>query len=663
VSLVQRMALLVAAVLLPALLGSLLLHTQTLRTALAQQLAVRNADAAAALALALSQQQGDLAAMRTIVAAQFDLGAYRSIVLRPANGDPPTIALDAGARASPGQAPAWFVQALPIHAAAGVSSVGAGWNTLGTLEVRAHAAWAHDALWQAAVRTAGLLALLAALAAAVLVGALRGWQRPLQATIAQAQALQQGRFVTADEPRLPELRELTRAMNATVSRLRELFALQAAQVERLQQQAHHDGVTGLPVRRQFIGQLRQLLGDPDRGPATGGEESTDRGEGGQDGRAEAAAHGPGAAVVLLRLPELAELNHRHGHAHTDERLRAVAELLQAFVSRVAACFAGRLNGGDFALALPIAGQARGTAEALAAAVAQHPALRDTAVHIAACDGLHGGDPGAALAAADRALAEAESCGEVVVVMAGDPTATAALAAGERHWRERIVQALEQGRYRIAEHPVVGRDGRLLHLECPLRVQLEPDGPFEAAARWLALARRSRLLPQTDLAVLRLALAASLRDGRPRGIHISPAALAAPGFVAAVQAELAATPAAAARLWIEWSQSGAPLVPAALREATLAWRLYGVKLGIEHAGAQAQSLADMHEAGLDYVKVDARHLQGAADSAEVRDYAASLAGLIHGLGWIAIAEGIADTADLAALWPLGFDGATGPAVAA
>lgn len=648
-SLLHRVALLIAAVLVPALLGSALVHTLSLRTTLAQQLAVRNADAASALALALSQQQGDLAAMRTVASAQFDLGAYRRITLRGPGGSAPPIDLQAAATAVPQQAPAWFVAALGIEAPPGRATVTAGWQAVGELEVSAHAAWADDALWQAMGRTAALLAALAAAAALGVALALRGWQRPLAATVAQAQALEQGRFVVAEEPALPELRQLTRAMNRSVERLREQFALQAEQVARLEREAHLDPVTGLPARRQFLGLFRRLLQGASDAGASGGAET-----------GSGADTDPGAGLILLRLAGLDELNRRDGHAATDERLRALAALLSTFVQRAAGCIAGRLNGGDFALVLPVAGQARDSARALAGAAAQHPLLREAVLHVAAVDGVGPGDPGAALADADRALAEAESGGGVVVVTAAAP-GELALARGERHWRERIAAALAEGRVRIAEHPVLAREGGLLHLECPLRVQLVPGGGYEAASRWLALARRSRLLPQVDLAVLRLALAACAADTRPRGVHIAPASLAHPGFVAAVQAELAAQPAAAARLWIEWSAGGQALVPAALREATLAWRLYGVKLGVEHAGGDAQALAAMHEAGLDYVKVDARHLQGIVDDAAVRDYAQGLAVLVHGLGWLAIAEGVTDAAALPLLWAAGFDGATGPGV--
>jgi hypothetical protein len=40
--------------------------------------------------------------------------------------------------------------------------------------------------------------------------------------------------------------------------------------------------------------------------------------------------------------------------------------------------------------------------------------------------------------------------------------------------------------------VLNEQRQVLHLECPLRLQLDPDGPFEPAARWLPLAVRSRL---------------------------------------------------------------------------------------------------------------------------------------------------------------------------
>jgi EAL domain-containing protein (putative c-di-GMP-specific phosphodiesterase class I) len=311
-----------------------------------------------------------------------------------------------------------------------------------------------------------------------------------------------------------------------------------------------------------------------------------------------------------------------------------------------------------------------TAESLFAAVTAAPALRvgGAEVVVGGVDGLCGLAVGAALAAADAALAGAEAGGGLAVENHGESLAD---PAGARAWREQLAAALGEGRTRIAEFAVLDRAGCLIHLECPLRVQLRPGGDYEVAARWLALAGRSRLLPQVDLAALDLALRAIAADGRPRAVHVAWPSLAAAGFVADVCSRLAAAPLAARRLSIEWADDArladrparGQVQGQALGDIAARWRGMGVRVGVEHAGADPQQLARLVELGIDYVKVDARHLRGAATDGAVRAYAHSLVALIHGLGLSALAEGINDADDLAALWALGFDGATGPAVAA
>ena len=160
----------------------------------------------------------------------------------------------------------------------------------------------------------------------------RGIRRPLDATVQQAQALIDGGFVTVREPRMPELARLTRAMNLMVTRLKSLFDSQAAQVEALRRQAHHDPLTQLANRRHFLRQLDAAL-DREDGPAMGG-------------------------IVLLRLRDLAEMNRLHGHEVADRAILAIAQALQVYPQQAAGCFVGRLNGSDFALCLPAAGVAR-----------------------------------------------------------------------------------------------------------------------------------------------------------------------------------------------------------------------------------------------------------------------------------------------------------------
>jgi EAL domain-containing protein (putative c-di-GMP-specific phosphodiesterase class I) len=106
--------------------------------------------------------------------------------------------------------------------------------------------------------------------------------------------------------------------------------------------------------------------------------------------------------------------------------------------------------------------------------------------------------------ADEALAQAEFHAPLGLHVQALPSGE---AIGETEWRQRIATALEAGRVKLAEFPVVNARGSVVHLECPLRVQLQPDGPFDAAVRWLPMASRSRIIHKVDLAAVELALKA------------------------------------------------------------------------------------------------------------------------------------------------------------
>lgn len=632
-SLTRQATLLLVGALWLAILGSLGLHAVGMQEALRQQLEVRNRDGASLLALALSQQGGDPTLMQTVAAATFDLGHYRRLALQGADGRV-GFELQAGERLT--RAPRWLVSALPIQAAPGSAQVSDGWREIGRLEVSAHSAWAYETLWSTLQRTALLLAVLGLLAAAVAVAVLRAWQRPLDVTVAQAQALEEGRFVIADEPRAPELRRLTRSMNSMVQRLHQWFDAQAAQVDALQQQAHTDAVTGLANRRRFIGQLDS---------------------------AQSAAPAHVGALLMVRVQDLQGLNARLGHEAVDAVLSAIAAALQSYPNQVTGAFVGRLNGSDFALALPVAGLADETAASLMQALRVSTAARAGEVRlvIGGVDGVGSLRPPALLASADAALARAEAIGPFAVqVQRG--AADSAVQTGSQAWRRGIEQALDGQRHRLAERPVRARDGSLLYLACPLQLQFEPDGEFLDAGHWMALAARSRLLPRVDLAAVELALQAIAGDASRRCVQVAAASLAAEGFIEQVQARLERQPDAARLLVLEVVEPAADPQARALRDAVAAWRGSGAQVGIEDRGGSLQGRSWLQSLPLSHVTIGSRFVAGLAEDGAVRDYARGLATLVHGLGLRLVATDIDATADLAALWQLGVDGACGAAVA-
>lgn len=626
-SLSRRVAWLLAALLLVVMSAGMAIHTLAMRQALQAELQLRNHEGAQLLAATLAPLAGDAQAMRAAIQAPLHLGGVGRVqVVRP-DGE---LILDASTTLPATRAPRWFVRLLPLAPSVGEAFLPAA----GTLRLESRAAWVHDSLWETTLAALQLWVFLGLAAAGLAAWFLNTWRKPLQATVAQARSLEQGQFVEAEEPGLSELRSLTRSMNAVVRRQRDLFAAQAEQVQVLQRQAQLDGVTALPLRRHFMDWLDAQL-------STSG--------------------GPGATLILLRVLELGALTHRLGHEATDRLLASVAGLLQAYLDSVPGTFAGRLNGSDFALCLPVAGLATETAGSLHAALVAAPALHagGAQIVIGAVDCLGGLTGGPALAAADAALARAESEGGLAVHSQGQAPAD---LAGSRVWREQISAALAEGRIQLVESSVLGPGATLLHLECELRVQFTPGGDFHGAERWLALARRSRLLPDVDLAALALALAAIAADGQPRAVHMGLPSLSTPGFVADVVDLLQDAPTAAQRLSIEWVGPGSleqdyPLVPIAAQE----WRSCGVHLGVELSGAQVQHITRLSGFGIEYFKLEASNLRGVAGVDSVRAYAQGLVALAHGLGMAVLAQGVDSAEDLAALWAMGFDGAAGPAL--
>jgi EAL domain-containing protein (putative c-di-GMP-specific phosphodiesterase class I)/GGDEF domain-containing protein len=630
-SLMRQVGWLLAAVVLLALAGAVGVNLHAARATLAQQLTLKNNDNAQSLALALSQQRGDAQLMELLLAAQFDTGFYRRIRFVRADG---STAFERAAEVKPQSAPAWFAAALPIEPPAGTAQVSDGWRALGRVELTSQVAYAHDELWRGSARSVALLAALGALAMVFAAAGVRRIRAPLDATVAQANALVEGRYVQVSEPRVPELARVARAMNGMVERVRILFEAQAAQVEQLRREAHEDRATGLAHRAHFMQRLAQTL-TAESGAASG-------------------------ALLLVRVADLAGVNRELGREPTDRALRTLADTLRAWPGESG--FAGRLNGSDFALALPSAAAAE-AASALAAA------LRDAlasfaprvAAHVGAVDWRASDAAGTLLARADQALAHAEAAEPFSAHAEQDGSGT--LAAGEEGWHRRLLAAIEARRARLMEYPVIEPSGALLHLECPLRVQLEDGGAFEPAARWLPLAQRSRLMPALDALAVTLALQAIAADGRPRAVNLALASLADGGFTARLRQQLAAAPKAASKLWLEVGE-GAALGHFELMRAFAALvRPLGVRFGLEHAGHALYRAPRLVEIGLDYVKLDAALLRGAGADESVRRFAQGSVALLAALPALACAEGVSEEADAQALWACGIGAITGPWVRA
>jgi len=633
-SLIRQIWLLLVGALLLAFFGSVGVVIASARDTLQTHLRLKNSDNAASLALALSQQKGDPQLMELLMSAQFDTGFYRQIRLVAADG---RVAFAREQNLVPSKAPAWFVSLVPIESTPGVAQVSDGWRALGSVQVVSQTAFAHDDLWQGGQRSALALAVVAVLAALIARAVVERIRRPLDAAVAQAHSLVSGEFVTVPQPRVPELARLTQAMNTMVARLKLIFEAQSAQVETLRREAHSDALTGLSNRKHFMAQLVASLQGEDVAPRSG--------------------------LVLLRVLDLAGINRSLGHAATDRMITAVAQALQEYTQRVKGCHLGRLNGSDFALCLPVGGVALETAEAVTEALAMAlPAFgTGIAVAVGAVEMRRDTPVGQVMGAADAALARAESRGEFAVELGetGEAASGDTATLGENTWRRRITDALAHNRLKLVRFPVLSAGNELLHLECPLRIQLDPQGGFETAALWLPLALRSKLTAAVDERAVELALEGIEADGLPRCVNVSSASLADSAFASRLRARMLDAPQHARLLWLEVPETAAVDQFQQVQELAHQLRPTGVRVGLEHAGERLARIERLFEAGLDYVKLDASVVHGVAGDDGRINYLKSVIAMLHGLSMKAIAEGVNDAEDAKALWRIGADAVTGP----
>lgn len=424
-----------------------------------------------------------------------------------------------------------------------------------------------------------------------------------------------------------------------VARLQVELKRRAAELEQLRQAALVDPLTGLHRRQHFLAQLEQAL----------------EGEGAW----------PVGTLLLLRVRDLDGLNRRVGHAAGNQLLQGLGRKLAALLAadQSTGALAGRLNGADLAALLPGTTSARRKARlALSAGRELMKGIDpEGGLAVAAVDLKVGTTLAQAMSLADETLAEAMA-GEPFAMAVGQPPQNH-LAHGESRWQQLLMDALAHRRARLAEYPVCDAQGVVIYLDCPLRVQCVLGGVYEGARRWLAPAQRSHCHADFDLLAIQLTLDAVIRDGRERCTNVSVRSMASSDFMARVTRELESLPVGARGLWIDLPEAMAVEHHTLVQEAARRWRPLGVRLALEHAGERLAQVENLPYLGLDTVRVDGALVAGlrGPEPAQVREHLQGLVRLVHDAGLKISAEAVSGSAELAAVWALGFDAATGPAV--
>ena len=419
-------------------------------------------------------------------------------------------------------------------------------------------------------------------------------------------------------------------------------------VDRLRWEATHDSLTGLPTRDVLVSALQLYLGPPR--PAARPGDPRGKGE-------------PEAAVLVVLVDRLGEVNDALGHAVGDEVLDQVAGRLSRL--QLPGATVARLSGEHFAVAVPAVrpGGAVELAELLRTTTAQPVTLADAVISVGARVGVATSAEGAVrpdapelLRRADAALAAARADGRLVAVYerSMDSGRTERLALlGDLH------RALDEDRLTVAYQPKLDlAAGRVTGVEALARWDHPLLGPITPSV-FVPIAESAGLVDRLTDLVLTAALEQAARwqaSGLDLvvAVNLSARSLDDPTLPDRVGAALAQAGVRPDRLVLEITETSVMGDPVRTLPVLDALAALGVGLSLDDFGTGYSSLAYLQRLPVSELKVDRSFVMALEDPTAGRSVAlvGGILALAEGLGLRVVAEGVESTRALTVLRELG-----------
>ncbi|MFZ5654825.1 MAG: bifunctional diguanylate cyclase/phosphodiesterase [Pseudomonadota bacterium] len=605
------------------------------------QMSVHAADAATALAVAISQS--DAAADATLLEALFnalaDSGYYQLVEFVDPQGR--TLIRRQFPVAGPA-VPQWFMNWVALPERVGRADVVSGWAHAGEVVVISHPGQAYLQLWRLVVRQLGGFALAAVLISALGVVALRRLLAPVQRIAAQADAIRERHFAVQETlPRARELRSVVEAMNRMVAQLQRLFADQAGLIGDLRRAAAVDPVTGLANRADFDARLQALIED--------------------------AAGRRGGLLAILALDGLARINERWGRIEGNALLRALGGELQDALAEYPGALLARRQGGEFAVFVPDVEEAQ--ADALARMLLDRAAAVPFAHREAAPLVLRLGytlgetiERGAdLLQEADYALAQIspQSQQGLQRYRPGAGAEIPLVSQPGLDWERIIDTLLAQRGLTLLYQPAVSVPERVV-VGCELYSRAVPEvaGAAFSAAALLPMVERTGRFAAYDRLVLELLAAGDPQAFPWYAVNLGLPSLRATEFLGWLEEFLGVHRDLANRLVFEVPERAMAAFPERVREFQRRIERHGCGLGLDGFGLEASNFSYLGSLPLAHVKLHRSLTRDLHENSDHRFYVKSLAQLTHTRDIPLIVEGVELEAQWRILGDLNVDAAQG-----
>ena len=423
---------------------------------------------------------------------------------------------------------------------------------------------------------------------------------------------------------------LQRTMPKLATAVDTLFAEVRASIENAHALGMYDPVTSLPNRLHFRSEADKLLGE--------------------------ATKGSSCAMLFVDLDRFKNVNDSLGHARGDQLLIMVANRLRVVVNAEFTGNAGtrpllaRLAGDEFTIFFPNIDSVEAIeriARRVVLAIAEPFELCSHSVDIGASIGVavspeHGNSIESLMRAADIAMYRAKSSG------GGQHCLFSAELAAEHQDRvdtERaLTEAVQRGDFLLAFQPQMSLvTGAVVGAEALLRWNHPREG-LRLPGTFIPVAERTGVISEIGDWVTG-EVAALLGDWRRNGFkgrlafNISPRQVDRPDFFLRLRSTFDDADVPLSMVELEFTESAAMEVSAAVLEEIAALRGEGARIAIDDFGTGYSNLARLRSMPLDRVKLDPSLIAEIESSEKARVIVQAVIQLIKGVGCEVVAEAV------------------------